>query len=183
MRVQRRVAPLLVLAVLAGCSDGPAGDRRPGSVGGPSSAPSPTPQIPMDRLEQGVADRLADRLARQGLTLEYVDCPPWSGTVPLTVLCDGYVDGVVGEIEVRLSDGGDGRVEFDAELTAGVVATSRLVRRLEQEGWTGVDCGPRAAYPASPGLRIVCRVHRDGSAQHVAATVTGRRGRVSIEAY
>jgi hypothetical protein len=183
MRVQRRVAPLLVLAALVGCGDGAAESRRPPGLGGSASTPSPPPQVPMDRLERTVADRLAARLEREGLRLEYVDCPPWDGTVPLAVFCDGYVDGVVGEVEVRLADGGDGRVEFDAELTTGVVATSRLVRRLEQEGWTGVDCGPRAAHPARPGLRIVCRVHEDGAVHHVVATVTDRYGRVSIEDY
>lgn len=182
MRGPRRVVPLLLLAALAACQDGAAGDRSP-RLGGATPTPSAAPERPMDHLEQPVAARLAPRLARTGLTLEYVDCPPWPGEVPFHAACHGYVDGVVGEVEVRLSQGAGGGVEFDAWLSEGVVATSRLVDRLEEEGWHGVDCGPTPAYPARTGLRIVCRVHEGGTASYVVATVTDRRGEVRIRDY
>lgn len=183
MRVPHRVGSLALVSVLAACGDQGTTDRRPAAPGAAAPTPSVTPAVPMDRLERPVAERLAPRLERDGLALDYVDCPPWTGAVPLTMVCDGYVEGVVGEVEVRLSEGEDGRVEFDASLTEGVVATSRLVRRLEREGWRRVDCGPHRAYPAQLGLRIVCRVHADGTADYVVATVRNRRGEVRIEDY
>lgn len=187
MRGLRRVAPsllpaLVTLAALSGCADG-SEQARVRDLGGPAPTPSAVPSEPMDRLEQPVADRLAPRLDQEGLTLEYVDCPVWSGDVPDDVRCEGYVDGVVGEVEVRLSRGVRGVVQFDAWLDEGIVATSRLVTRLEREGWNAVDCGPTPAYPARAGLRITCRVHEGGTAAYVVATVTDRRGEVQIEEY
>jgi len=137
----------------------------------------------MDRLERTVAARLAPRLEGEGLTLVHVDCPRWSGTVPARMVCRGYVDGVVGGVEVRLTRGHAGSVQFEAWLEDGVVATTRLVRRLEREGWSEVDCGSTPAYPARTGLRIVCRVHEGGTASYVVATVTGRDGEVRIQDY
>lgn len=183
MRVLRRVAPLLLLATLGACGDGGSTQSRAPGLGAPAPTPSAAPGEPMDRLEKPVAERLAPRLEKEGLTLEYVDCPAWAGAVPHAVHCQGYVDGVVGEVEVRLTRGRTGAVEFDAWLGEGIVATSRLVRRLEQEGWNAVDCGPTPAYPARTGLRITCRVHEGGTASYVVATVTDRRGEVQIEEY
>lgn len=183
MRLSGVLTPLLVLAALSGCSDDATTTRRPAALGAATPTPATPPEVPMDRLEEPVAERLAPRLARQGLDLEYVDCPPWTGTVPHTAVCDGYVDGVVGEVEVRLFEGDHGRVEFDARLSEGVVATLRLVDRLEREGWNDVDCGSTPAYPARPGLEIVCRVHQGGTADYLVATVTGRAGAVRIEDY
>jgi hypothetical protein len=177
------VVPLLLLVVLGAC-DGDSGAEpadpapRPGAR---APVPSTPPARPMDALEQPVADRLAPELRDEGLSLEYVDCPAWPGEVPFETECTGYVDGVAGEVEVVLSHGHGGAVEFDARLAEGVVATSRLVDRLEREGWTGVDCGSTSAYPARLGLRIVCRVHEGGTASYVVATVTDRRGEVEIE--
>ncbi|HEU4513871.1 MAG TPA: hypothetical protein VFR87_12260 [Nocardioidaceae bacterium] len=188
MRGLHRVAPSLLptlatLAALSGCGGDGSDRARAQDLGGPAPTPSPVPAEPMDRLEEPVAERLAPRLDKEGLTLEYVDCPAWSGDVPDHVRCEGYVDGVVGEVEVRLTRGERGVVEFDAWLGEGIVATSRLVTRLEHEGWHAVDCGATPAYPARAGLRITCRVHEGGTASYVVATVTDRRGEVQIEEY
>jgi len=137
----------------------------------------------MDDLERPVHTRLAPRLEDDGLTLEYVDCPRWSGTVPAALQCEAYVDGVVGEVAVELSRGAGGGVQFDAWLDHGVVATTRLVERLEGEGYSDVDCGRTAAYEARLGTRIVCSVRDDDEASHVVATVTDRGGHVQIEDY
>jgi hypothetical protein len=183
MRDLRVVASLLLLAPLSACADDGTGEARVPSLGAAAPAPSEVPAEPMDGLERPVADRLAPRLAEEGLTLEYVDCPAWSGTVPDEVRCTGYVDGVVGEVDVHLTRNHAGGVEFDAWLGEGIVATSRLVARLEHEGWNAVDCGRTPAYPARAGLRITCRVHEGGTASYVVATVTDRRGEVRIEEY
>lgn len=176
------VVLLLLLVVLGACSaDSGDGTGTPGPrPGARGPAPSTPPTGPMDGLEQPVADRLAPELRDEGLTLQYVDCPPWPGEVPFETECRGYVDGVVGDIEVALSHGHGGSVEFDARLTEGVVATASLVDRLEGEGWSDVDCGGAPAYPARVGLRIVCRVHERSQASYVVATVTDRRGEVEI---
>jgi hypothetical protein len=137
----------------------------------------------MDDLEQPVAESLAPRLEDDGLTLEYVECPPWAGALPAVLECKGYVDGVVGEVVVELSRRAGGRVDFDARLGEGVLAMTRLVDQLEAEGYRDVDCGGSPAYPARVGMRIGCRAHRDGRARHVVATVVDRRGAVRIEDY
>jgi hypothetical protein len=137
----------------------------------------------MDPLERSVTERLNTRLADDGLSLQHVDCPAWHGAVPGHLRCDGYVDGVVGQVEVDLERGDGSAVEFDAELGDGIVATTRLVDRLRQEGHTGVRCGELAAYPARPGLRIVCRVRRGGAVEHLVATVSDRSGAVQIQDY
>jgi hypothetical protein len=180
----RWVASLLVAGALAACADD-GSERRAApapSIGAESPVASATPSRPMDRLEQPVADRLAPRLRDEGLTLEYVDCPRWSGSRRVVMRCKGYVDGVVGEVEVELSEH-RGHLEFDAWLSRGVVATSRLVERLQDQGHTSVDCGEVPAYPARQGMTIVCRVEDAGVTSHVVATVTGRSGAVEIERY
>lgn len=176
------VVLLLLLLVLGACSGDPgSGSGTPGPrPGARGPAPSTPPTEPMDTLEQPVADRLAPELRDEGLTLQYVDCPPWRGKVPFETECRGYVDGVVGDVEVALSHGRGGAVEFDARLGEGVVSVSSLVDRLEDQGWTDVDCGDTPAYPARVGLRIVCRVHERTQASYVVATVTDRRGEVEI---
>lgn len=184
MRIARAVAPVILLGSLAACGteDDP-GVAAPPRLGGPTTHASPPPADPMDPLESSVTERLNTRLADDGLRLQHVDCPAWHGAVPGHLRCDGYVDGVVGQVEVELVKGNGAAVEFDAELGDGIVATARLVDRLRQEGHTGVSCGAAAAYPARPGLRIVCRVHRDGAVAHVVATVSDRSGAVQIEDY
>lgn len=174
-----RGTSLVLLAVLTACggSDHTSSPPRPGA---PPPVPSSPPAEPMDGLEQPVADRLAPELSDDGLTLEYVDCPPWAGEVPHHTECVGYVDGVVGDVAVELSRGRGGSVEFDAWLSEGVVATSRLVDRLEQEGWSEVECGETPAYPARVGLRIVCRAQERSETSYLVATVTDRRGEVEI---
>ena len=119
----------------------------------------PAPTTGMDLLELAVAARLRRELAGQGLTLDHLDCPPWRGRENAVVRCTGYLDGLVGTVRVSLSRSPSGTVEFDARLEDGVVATQNLVRRLEAEGWTGVDCGDRAAYRAEVGAQIVCAGH------------------------
>jgi hypothetical protein len=178
---------LLLLGALAACGDEPSGTADPvraePSLGAPAASSVSPPAEPMDRVEEPVAERLAPSLEDEDLTLEYVDCPRWDGVLPASLVCKGYVDGVLGEVDVELTQGRGGHVEFDAWLDHGVVATTRLVRRLEDEGYTDVDCGPRAAYPAAPGLRIVCRGHADGEVEHVVATVVDHDGSVRIEDY
>lgn len=190
MAGSRWVATLLAVGALAACGDEGAtpGDAEPADRSSPTlgaSAPAPAepPREPMDRLERPVAERLAPRLEDDGLSLEYVQCPGWPGTVPAELECKGYVDGVVGEVAVELTVGEHGRVEFDAWLDHGVLATSRLVERLEDEGYTDVDCGPTPAYPAHEGMRIVCRADEGGDPTHVVAEVTDEEGAVRIEDY
>lgn len=145
--------------------------------------PVPIPDVPMDPVEDPIADHLAERVRAEGLTLAYVDCPPWSGSVPARMTCDGYLDGVVGQVKVELTRGADGAVEYDAWLEEGVLATDRLVQRLEDEAYSAVDCGETAAYPARVGLRLVCAVEDDGVTSYVAATVLHADGEVRIEDY
>jgi hypothetical protein len=190
----RLTAPLLaaglaaVAAVaLAGCGGGTAGDGNdpaaPARLGAPAPPSSAPPSGPMNRLERPVAEELAPRLADDGLTLTHVDCPDWTGAVPFETTCQGYVDGVVGEVDVELSRRAGGEVEFDAWLNEGIVATRRLVDRLAAEGYADVDCGPTPAYPARLGMRLVCRVQNGAETGYVVATVTGPRGEVEIEGY
>lgn len=180
------------LVVLPGCTGGEAADD--GSPSGAASNPSPSlggdrdprvrpPRSRMDDLEQPVADLLADRLRSHGLELDHLDCPPWGGRTPKTLTCTGYLEGITGEIQVDLSRREDGSVAFEARLSGGVIATATLVRRLEAEGYTDVDCGERAAYRAEPGRRLVCRVAKGGVIKHVVATVRDAAGSVEIEDY
>ena len=180
----RGVASLLLLGALVGCAHAEEPPARPQPpLGASRLVPSPTPTKAMDHLERPVAQSLAPRLEDDGLTLQYVDCPRWSGAVPVVLRCDGYVDGVVGEVVVELSHRAGGRVDFDARLGKGVLAMTRLVDRLERQGYRAVDCGPRPAYPTQVGMRIVCRVQRDGQVDHVVATVVDRNGAVRIDGY
>lgn len=183
MRGSRWVASLLLLGALSACGNG-AGPGRPdlrlGAARPETSAP---PRHGMDDLERPVARRLAPRLEDDGLTLQYVECPRWAGALPTALRCKAYVDGVVGEVVVKLAHRAAGRVEFDAHLRQGVLATPRLVERLEKDGYRGVDCGRTPAYPSRVGMRIVCRVHRDGEMSHVVATVVDHQGAVRIEGY
>jgi hypothetical protein len=179
----RWVASLLLLGVV-GCThvqEPAAGPQA--HLGASRLTPSPTPKQAMDDLERPVAQRLAPRLQDDGLTLQYVDCPSWSGAVPVVLRCKGYVDGVVGEVLVQLTHRAGGRVEFDARLGKGVLAMTRLVRRLQREGYGNVDCGSRPAYPTHIGMHIVCSVQRGGEVHHVVATVVDRNGAVRIERY
>jgi hypothetical protein len=180
----RWAACVILLGALVGCGDDQAPSSSPEPhLGAPRMVPSHTPHEAMDDLEQPVAEMLAPRLEDDGLRLDYVECPPWSGAVPAVLRCRGYVDGVVGEVVVRLSHRAGGRVDFDARLGGGVIAMTRLVDRLQRKGYDGVDCGAASAYPARVGLRIMCRVRHGGEADHVVATVVDRNGAVRIEDY
>lgn len=183
MKGSRWVASLLLLVALPACGDGPKPARPDLRLGAPGPETSAPPHNGMDDLERPVAKRLRPRLEDDGLTLQHVECPRWSGAVPTALRCRAYVDGVVGEVVVKLTDRAAGRVEFDAYLRQGVLATPRLVARLEKDGYRGVDCGRTPAYPARVGMRIVCRVHQDGEVSHVVATVVDRHGAVRIEGY
>lgn len=179
------LAGVLLPLLLAACGPGgeePAGPRDVPSaaLGGPSAAPVTPPPGAMDDLERPVAERLSARLREQGLTLEQVECPHWHGRVPARLTCRAYVDGVAGDVAVHLARGRGGRVEFDARLVSGVVSTARLELLLDKAGWDDVDCGRPAAYPAVVGSEIVCLAHRGAAASYVVATVTNRRGEVSI---
>ena len=140
----------------------------------------------MNRLERPVAARLAGRIASDGLHLEYLDCPAWDGSLPRSMSCRGYVDGVVATVRLKLRRavvGAQPEVDFDARLARGVVATARLEERLRADGWDEVDCGRARAYPARAGVRIVCRVSRSGAGRYVVATVRDRTGTVAIADY
>jgi hypothetical protein len=176
--------------MLAGCSDPP--EREPPAahrstapaLGGAMPARHRPPTTAMNRLERPVAERLGAQIAGQGLTLEYLDCPPWDSTVPSRMTCRGYVDGIVTPVLVHLRAEAAGKaVDFDARLGAGVIATRNLEATLRDHGWPSVDCGDVAAYPARRGGRIVCRVARAGKPRYVVATVVDRSGRVTIADY
>lgn len=138
----------------------------------------------MDSLEKPVHARLAAQIAGQGLSLDFLACPPWDGTVPRRLTCRGYVDGLLARVGVHLDAAVQGQaVGFDARLLDGVIATRRLAGTLRDQGWKEVDCGQRAAYPAEVGSRIVCHVRRPGDDRYVVATVSDRSGDVMIADY
>jgi len=134
----------------------------------------------MDELEKPIAELLGQQVADQGLRLEGLDCPRWSGEVPDSFDCEGWFDGVPGQVAVRLREGKHGAVAFDAELRGGVIATRRLVDDLMDKGYADVDCGPIAAYPTDVGSTITCAVTKGGVTTHVLATITDEHGAVSI---
>ena len=189
---------VVAIGVLAGCSQDRVQDGSQRQASAQTSAPDPAktpdlggpvprehrpPHRAMNRLERPVAERLARQIAVEDLSLDFLDCPPWNGMVPITMTCQGYVEGLVTQVRVHLLAAADGRISFDARISTGVVATRRLVETLRSDGWTAVDCGDVAAYPASVGSRIVCRVRRDGSTGYVVATVRSPAGRVTIADY
>jgi hypothetical protein len=191
-----RRTPLLVLAtsaaaLLTGCHDQPA--PRPAAapssqvtpaLGGQLAAAHRPPDRPMNQLERPVHARLAAQVAGQGLTLTYLDCPPWDGSVPSRMTCTAYVDGVLARVAVHLKAAVEGKaVSFDASLLDGVIATRKLEATLRRQGWQRADCGDAPAYPATPGSRIVCRVSRASGDRFVQATVTDRSGAVMIADY
>ncbi len=196
-RVRAAVAPTLpaVLLVLlpAGCSTVPpstptTGDPAPIVVpprlGGAAPPHRAAPDRPMNRLEQPVAERLTDRIGSQGLTLDYLACPGWDGAVPSTMSCRAWVDGLVVPVRVHVRGVPHGEgVGFDAWLGDGLVATSKLETTLRRQGWARTDCGDAAAYPATVGSRIVCRVEGSGRTRYVVATVSSRSGAVTITDY
>lgn len=178
------VVVLLVLSACGGDGDGQGdGDAASPPLGAASPPRLTPPAEALDDVEKPVMDRLAPRVRKDGLHLEHVDCPGWGGHLPARLRCRAWVDGVLGSVQVRLHRGTDERVEFDAWFHDGVVATSRLVRKLTDEGYDRVDCGPVRAYPARVGMRIVCRVQSDGESGHVVATVTDRSGVVRVQDY
>jgi hypothetical protein len=130
-----------------------------------------------------VAQELSRRIAADGLTLEYLDCPDWDGAVPRRMRCRGYVDGLVAAVRVEVSAGANRSIVFGAWISGGVVSTRRLERTLRADGSSHPSCGRVPAYPARPGSRIVCRVTRAGRHQYLVATVTDRSGHVRITGY
>jgi hypothetical protein len=194
-----RVVPavLVVLLVASGCSDtgsGRAADDPSAPVSGSSSRPTPTPggqlpqpvtppSAPMDDLEQAVAARLGQQVAREQLDLQYVACPRWRGRAPRQLTCRGYLDGVSAAIHVRLHRLTGGAVSFKARLGRGLIATAKLERQLRADGFRAVDCGQAPAYPSVVGSHVVCEVTRNGDPRFVVATVTSRSGAVEITGY
>lgn len=152
----------------------------PPKLGGPKVRRAVPPKQPMDALERPVARRLAREIRDDGLSLDYLSCPPWDGEVPTKLTCSAYLDGVKGTVLVKLVAADRGQVSFDAHLAHGVVATASLVRTLEAHGYGGVDCGSRPAYPARVGSTIVCAVTGPDGDGHVVATVTRRNGAVTV---
>jgi hypothetical protein len=172
---------LLVLLVLPACAgwptDAPAPARR---LGGPVPERHEPPVRAMNSVERPVANRLARRIAHDGLTLEHLDCPPWHHELPAAMTCTAYVDGLVAHAEVTLTASDQDTVLFDSRLTDGVVATRLLERTLRRQRWEEPDCGDVAAYPALPASRIRCRAVRSGQSRYVVATVRDRSGGVSL---
>ena len=189
MRVPGRLPVVVVICVavllLCGCTEGRPTSRSDAQPGGPRlGGGTPVQQEPppeeMNSLERPVAQRLAQQIASDGLTLEHLDCPAWDRRLPGRMMCKGYVDGLVARVRVDLAASKQGGVTFAARLTDGVVATRKLERTLLRQGWTGPDCGEVAAYPARLGSRIRCRVTRSGRPRYLVATVDDRAGGVSI---
>lgn len=195
MRSRLDLLPLVVTVavgavLLAGCTHAPAAapeasmTTRAPAVGGRMPPPHSAPTTAMNPLERQVEERLAAQVARQGLTLRYLDCPRWDGTVPRRMTCRAYVDGLVARVGVRLEATVHGKaVGFDAWLLDGLIATRKLEATLRHRGWTRADCGPLPAYPARVGSRIVCRVTRPGEQKYVVATVSDSQGAVMIADY
>ncbi len=196
MHTRRALAPLVLsvgAVLLAGCSAHAGSDPAPASgtvsqapptLGGRPPATHAPPDRPMGPLAKPVYDRLAAQVARQGLTLTYLDCPHWDGVVPARMTCWGYVDGLVARVGVHLRAAVEGKaVGFDARLLDGVIATRKLEDTLRRQGWTHVGCGDVPAYPARVGSRIVCHVQRAGDDRYVVATVSDRAGAVMIGDY
>ena len=193
MRVAVLGAVLLSLLAVASCSSQPSANTA-GSATRSAAAPHPHlggPPVPthrppsgrMDALERPVAAQLARQVRRQGLTLDYLHCPPWHGHRSEDLTCTAYVDGVVGHVDLRLHRGAAGAVDFQATMLGGVISTHNLVERLQRAGYSAVDCGSRPAYPADPGTRLVCSVQRHGHQKYVVATVVNRSGAVDIADY
>ena len=187
------VLPLLAV-VLAGCTGGggpgdaahsprPSPSRPSPSPGGRLPVAASPPSAPMDDLEQAVAARLGQQVARENLDLQYVACPHWRGRAPQRVTCRGYVDGVTADIHVRLNRLTGGAVSFKARLGRGLIATSKLERQLRADGFQDVNCGQAPAYPSVVGSHVVCAVSKDGTRKFVVATVTSRSGAVEITGY
>ncbi|HEX5561147.1 MAG TPA: hypothetical protein VFX52_05855 [Nocardioidaceae bacterium] len=178
-----------VLLLLGGCTHDPAArPRAPATpaprLGGPHLQPHRPPHARMNRLERPVARQLARKVAHEGLSLNYLDCPDWNGAMPRTLTCRGFVDGVVGRVEVSLRAPVRGTaVSFDAWLAGGVIATRTLEDTLRRQHLGHPDCGRTPAYPARVGLRVVCRGLRGGEPRYVVATVRNRRGGVTISSY
>ena len=179
------LAAAAVLVVLSGCAADDPADRTesPEPTLGGVSPTTTTPGRALDELEKPIAERLGRQVASQGLRLEGLDCPRWSGEVPASFECQGWFDGVPGRVSVALTEGKHGAVVFDAELLGGVISTARLVKDLEAQGYTAVDCGAVAAYPTDVGSTITCAVSEDGRTRHVLATITDESGAVTISEF
>ncbi len=189
-RAAPRLSLLLLCAVLlSACSGGKAPEPAPSSgptpaIGGPPVVRTSPPSHAMNKMERPVATQLARQLARQGLRLTYLDCPPWNGVVPSRMTCRGYVDGLVTDVRVVFTRAVPGKaIGFDAQLTRGVIATRNLEATLERQGWSDPDCGDVPAYPARVGSRIVCRAARHDGKRYVVATIRSRTGEVSVAEY
>ncbi len=189
--MQRWLAAVGAVALIAsaGCAgsddaapSGSAGSPPP-SLGGTVEAPATPPAEPMDELERPIADLLATRLDQHGLSLDHLSCPERGREAPTVLVCSGYFDGITGDVEVHLTRGRGGAVEFDAQLGSGVIATASLVRRLQDQGYTDVDCGDQAAYRSEVGSRLVCSVNDGGTTKYLVATVVDSAGSVEIEDY
>lgn len=178
------LAPALAVSACSGASTSPARQELAPSasphLGGPDVSPAAVPSAPMDRVERPVAARLRRKAAAEGLTLDYLACPPWDGRMPRHLTCTGWFDGVRANVDLHLTHLPAGSVGFAAEIGKGLVATSRLEDRLRGHRYRDADCGTRPAYPSRPGLTIRCAVTRGGDRSYVVATVTDRSGDVTI---
>lgn len=187
-----RALTCLLLVLATGCTSGTTGSAPdPSSTLTPSSTPrvggattrAPHPGRPMSRMERYIAGKLASKVVDEGLDLEYLDCPTWGRRMPHTINCEGFFNGVVGEVEVRLDATAGGLVAYDAKLTNGVISTRKLVERLEADGYRQVNCGDAPAYPADVGSEVVCSVDKVGDRVFVVARVSDLSGGVLIREY
>ena len=181
------LAPVLAAGCQGGTGPGASGAASPAPppprLGGPSFRPAPAPGTPMDRLERPIAARLADKAAREGLTLGYLACPKWDGGMPRRLRCHGWFDGVKAPVLVHIGTVAGRSITFDARIGPGVVATHNLVDQLRGRGYSHVDCGRQAAYRSRVGLRIVCSVQAHGRRSYVVAVVRNGSGAVAIHDY
>ncbi|MGH3509694.1 MAG: hypothetical protein ACRDPI_05615 [Nocardioidaceae bacterium] len=176
---------LMTIALMAGCAacaSSPMGRSTP-HVGGPVFLHVAAPHRPMNALERPIAQRLAGWARAQGLHVDGVWCPRWDHDMPEALTCQAWFDGVPANVRIRLDRMRHRWVGYDARVVRGVVATARLEQRLRRSGYAHPDCGRTRAYPVRLGLKLVCKVHRNGHASYVVATVVSRGGAVSVRGY
>ena len=170
----------MALLGFTGCSDDSTDPKAdPPKLGGVSPT-SVAPDGRMSDLEKQVARRLDREVAHHALDLDFLRCPPWDGSLPATLTCEGWFNSVPGTVEVTLHRGHDGEVAFDASLSGGVVATAMLVADLESRGYADVDCGQVSAYPTDVGSAITCAVTSKGARRYLVATIVDEHGGVTL---
>ncbi|HET6626476.1 MAG TPA: hypothetical protein VFG63_08795 [Nocardioidaceae bacterium] len=179
----RALVGAAAVLLATGCADTttPSEQPRPSpsSLGGAPHPAATPPARPMRMVERTIAEDLSGRLVEEDLSVDYLDCPDLREDRPVKVVCDGYIDGVLADVRVRLWGPADDR-RYDARLGTDILVTANLVSRLAAEGYHRIDCGDRPAYPTVVGDRIVCSVTRHREQRYVVALVTTKSGKVRI---